>query len=171
MKVYFSNIIIPKQCLTLTISSKSSTKPHLKSKIYSGKSDLLITSQKNSKYPSKRKEINSYKRLKLMIQNIKALLKNPLKKSTNQYSKMINYSWSTVRIKYSLPKNFTILYMNQLKNSINSCFLEDKNMRKWTSIRKVKKGKRRAKQTNKNGKMIQINQNIVIVESLHLVRW
>lgn len=44
-------------------------------------------------------------------------------------------------------------------------------MPKSTLIQKVKKGKRKAEQTNKNGKMTQTNQNIVIVESLRLERW
>lgn len=44
-------------------------------------------------------------------------------------------------------------------------------MPKSTLIQKVKKGKRKAGQTNNSGKMTQTNQNIVIVESLHLDRW
>jgi len=46
-----------------------------------------------------------------------------------------------------------------------------KNTRKLNYSKEVKKEKRKAKLTKRNGKMILINQNIVTVGSLHLVRW
>lgn len=54
---------------------------------------------------------------------------------------------------------------------INNFILKDKNSINLIVKLKEKKEKEKEDQTNKNGKMTQINQNIVIVESLRMVKW
>jgi len=44
-------------------------------------------------------------------------------------------------------------------------------MLKLTLMEKVKKVKEKEDHQNKNGKMILTNQNIAIVENLHMGRW
>jgi hypothetical protein len=44
-------------------------------------------------------------------------------------------------------------------------------MQKLILMGKVKKVKKKGDHQNKNGKMIQTNQNIVIVANLHMERW
>jgi hypothetical protein len=164
-------IILLVPCPTLTISSKNSIKPLLKSSPFSGKSEMLISTHKNFSSLLNNNATNSCQLLRGSTPNGNPSPKKTYKKNTRPSSKVTKSSLSSPKKKYNWPKNSTILFTNQLKNSTSNFTFEVKNTPKFSLKPRVKKAREKAVQTKKSGKTTRTNPNTVTAAKPHLDKW
>jgi hypothetical protein len=170
LPLFIQNYIL-RPCPTSTISSKNSIKPLLKLRSSSRKSGMSISSHKNCSFRSSRNATNSSKPWKGSMPNDKQFPKKTWKKNTSPSCRMTRSCWNFPNKKSNWPKNFTILFTNQHKNLTDSYTWGVKNTQRLISKSRVKRGREKAVQTNKNGRTIQTSRNTVTAASHRTDKW